>query len=428
MRSYTTPDLERPIEEIRAEIKRDYEALAAMLQLPPALGFEAAVAAAKIGMVPRDKYPFKEFQQAFADTVARYSGNDEAFTDAFEIVTGVWNHFPHDDLGMSPVERMRADVAAGEPAIDYDALREDLTGDARIEKMHQATDVRLEFLSDVAQAHLWRHLRAIGGTKKDAEAIVAILADPERDPGDALTYLLIDMMQKRRERKARGKVTIEDVQPAVRAITMCENHVASVMENGHKNSRMFQEIARQCVAHMAESLAKGQREGKRAGSVELIEPLAALDMLLDIHAEVSELSKRLRIAEGLEEAAHHILDWLTLTDIHEILGRDPKASAPLILAAARLIAETGDPKHAFAGLAPKLRRAASGFADDEAYDKEIARLAEKALSNCGDPLHMMPVPGQEPDDCEERLAKLAPALKLRSPVSPQDLPTPSPFM
>ena len=428
MRSYTKPDMERPIEDIRAEVKRDYEALAEMLQLPESIGFAAAVASANIGMNPRDKYPFKLFQKQFADTVARHSGNDEAFVDAFEIVTGVWNHFPHDDLGMSPVERMRLDVAAGDTAPDYDALQEEITSPVRAEKILKAIDVRLAFLSDVAHAYLERHLRSIGGTKKDARAITAIFADPKRDTNDALKYLLIDMMKARRGRNVREGVTIEDIQPTVRAITMCENHTVSVMENGHKNSRMFQWIARQCMEYMAKSLAESNAYEHTTGSVTIVEPLDALDMLLDVHAGVDVLAKRLRIDSGLTEAAHHILDWLMLTDIHDILGRDPKESAVFMLAAARLIATTGmgDKKHMFTRLVVKLQ-AESGFTEND-FDKEVARLARKALCNCGDPVQMMPIPGREPDDCEDRLIAFAPCIKIQSPISLDDLPVPSPFM
>ncbi len=427
MRPYTKPDMERPIEEIRAEVKRDYDALAALLKLPEALGFESAVAATKIGMISPEAYPFKEFQLAFTDTVARQSLTEEAFMDAFEIVTGVWNHFPHDNLGMSPVERMRADVAAGAPPIDYDALCEDLTSDEGIERMHVAVDKRLEFLSEVAQSYLEHYLPSVGGTKKNVTAILKILADPTRDPNEALKYMIIDMTAERKKKKTRTRVTIADMQPVVRVLTMCENHTTSVMDNGHKNSRMFQEIARQCVEYTAVALTKSARSGKAAGSITIIEPLDALDMLLDLHAAIGTLAKRLRATEGLEEAAHHILDWLALTDINEILGREPSERAAHLLAVARLIAATGNPKRPFTALAPKLRTV-SGYADDKAYETETARLAELALTNCSDPIQMMPIPGKEPDDCDERLAALAPKLKSRSPLTLGDLSLPSPFI
>lgn len=416
----------RPIEDIRAEVRRDYEALVATLKLPKTLGFEAVVAATKIGMVSPKTYPFKELQQAFADAVARQSSNDDAFTDAFEIVTGVWNHFPHDDLGMSPIERMRADIASGTPPIDYDALRDELMSEHGAERVLEAIDKRLAFLSEVAQSYLEQYLPDVGGTKKDARAICSILADPTRDPNDALKYLLIDMTKSRQDKKTPTRITFGDTQPVVRVITMCENHIVSTMDNGHKNSRMFQQIARQCVEHMAGALAESQHAGKAAGSITIIEPIDALDMLLDIHAAIGETSKRLRITKGLEEAAHHILDWLTLTDIHEILGRNPSERAAHILAVARLIAATGDPKFSFATLAPKLQ-AIGRYADDTAYTAEISRLAELALTNCGDPTQMMPIPGKEPEDCVEHLAELAPVLKLRSPILPDDLSMPSPF-
>jgi hypothetical protein len=236
------------------------------------------------------------------------------------------------------------------------------------------------------------------------------------------------MMKARQSKKVRKKVTIEDIQPTVRAITMCENHTATVMDNGHLHSRMFQEIAHQCMAHMDDMLAQSKKSRKTAGSIRVIEPLAVLDQFLDVHAEISEIARRTRMTIGLEEAAHHILDWLVLTDIQEILGRGPKEIAALVCAVARFIAATGDPKHAFASLSPKLRAITTHFVDDGAYHAEIARVAEKVICNCGDPLQMMPIPGEEPDDCMERIATIAPCLKLRSPVSWDDLPIPSPFM
>jgi len=427
MRPYTKPDMERPIEEIRAEVKHDYETLARALSFPENIKFEAAVAAAKIGMTSPTKYPFKEFQGVFTDYVARHSGNEEVFTDAFEIVTGVWNHFPHDDLGMSPVEMMRKDVAEGQAPIDYDALREKLTSEHGDERMFKAVDQRLDFLSDIARSHLEHYMPSIGGTKKNATHIVSILADPKRDPQDALKYLLIDMSRARQAKKMRMRVTFGDIQPVVRVITMCENHVASTMENGHKNSRMFQAIAEQCSEYVAKTIKESRRAGRSAGSITITEPVKVLDTLLDIHSAISETAQRLRIMEGLEEAAHHILDWLVLTDIHEILGCNSKERAVHILAVARLIATTGDPKYSFTTLAPKLQTK-SGYMDNASYEREISRLAELVLTNCGDPLQMMPIPGQEPDDCMERLAKLAPSLKLRSPISLDDLSPPSPFI
>ncbi len=422
MKSYTKPDLERPIEELRAEIQRDYEALVTNAQLPHTLGFEAAVAATKLGMVSPRSYPFKDFQSAFADFIARHSGNEDTFIDAFEIMTGVWNHFPHDDLGMSPVEKMREEVAAGAPPIDYDALLEEENSPENEERIQKAIDQRLQFLSEVAEENLLYFLRTIGGTKKDLKAITAIFTDPTRDPSDALTYLLVEMPKARPNKK----VTYADMQPVVRALTMGENHLVSVMKNGHQNSRLFQEMVRQCVNQIAASLEENAHSGKASGSLTLIEPIEVLDTLLDTHAEISVLARRLRIAEGLKDAAHHILDWLVLTDINEIFGYNPKERAAHILAVARLIAATGDPKRPFTTLEPKLQ-AASGYADSNAFKTEIARLAEFALIHCGDPRQMMPIPGQEPDDCEKRLTALAPSLAFRSPILPDDLSTPSPF-
>jgi hypothetical protein len=116
-------------------------------------------------MVPPDAYPFKAFQQEFAEAVAQRSANDDAFADAFEVVTGVWNHFPHDDLGMSPMERMREETTAGQ-GLSPDDIERMLSDEGADDRMWEAVDVRLALLSDVAQGHLEQHLRLIEGPRK----------------------------------------------------------------------------------------------------------------------------------------------------------------------------------------------------------------------------------------------------------------------
>jgi hypothetical protein len=427
MRSYTTPNLTQPIDEIRAEIKRDYEALAHMVQLPTELGFEAAVATTYIGMVPSHAYPFKKFQQDFAEAVARHSGNDEAFNDAFEIVTGVWNYFPHQDLGMSPVELIRKEVAEGGEMPDYEAIRDAELSPEQQEQMFKETDQILIFLSEVAESHLIKHLQRIGCTKKDAQTIIEIIEDPEQDPEMALLSLITKITKRITQTKTqKHRITMKDIQPAMRALAMCENHITIIVDGNHKSSRMMQAIAEQCATHMMKSLA--QSKSKTTVGVEIIEPIMPLECLLDVHVSINEVSTRLHVPEGLEEAAHHILDWIMLTDIHEVIAHnDAEEYAAIILAVARLIAETGDPKRPFDNLAPLLRKNVPSITDDTAYAKEVARIARMVLCRCSDPILMMPIPGQEPADCEERLAVLAPDLKFRSSISPNDLSVPSPF-
>lgn len=426
MKSYTKPDIERPIEDIRAEIQRDYEALAVLVALPDTLSFDAAVAAAKKGMVPHDNYPFKEFQRQFADVVARHSGNDAAFTDAFEVVTAVWNYFPHDDLGKAPVEALRDDIAQGRDGgldqmhqliDDPDAFDEDVLVDI---------DDALQILSDVSETGLKQHLRAIGGTAKDAKAIVDILADPERDPNEALMYLF-GTLGKKKPRKGALVATFENIQPVVRAISACENHTVSTMKNGHVTSRMFADIARTCAEHMDAEMERAERSGAVADAIELIDPLVVLDHFIDIHADIAQIAQDISAPAGLEEAAHHVLDWL-MPDIHEIMGTPSEEMAARMLGVAQLIATTGDPDYVAEPHGALIRDASESFADDSEYEAEITRIAEKVLCQCGDPAQMMPIPGLEPDDCEKRLEKIAPCLGLRSPIDPNDLPIPSPFM
>ena len=120
--------------------------------------------------------------------------------------------------------------------------------------------------------------------------------------------------------------------------------------------------------------------------------------------------------------------WIGLIDIEELMQYDPRSFALIMLAGAHRISKTGYQKGALGCSEEKIRSLLQDvFPATIEYEKEILRIAELALCGCGDPELMIADVVNSPEDNTEKLAALAPCLKLGSPVDPSDLPIPSPF-
>ncbi len=422
MRPYTQPDLNKSIETLQAEVRRDYEEMTKRFKLPKRLDFPHACKAVYAGgMGIRDGSPYNIFRNELLLAVTSTLKGDSDLQDILEILTGVWNHFPHSDLdGLSPMEKMRT-----EPAISDLDLGEisSLTGEKYATKVDE---VVLGF-SEAVAGNLLHYLKQVGLGKKEQQHILTILSNPEEEPEDTVMYLFTKMVEV--AKKGKVSLTIDDLQPVVRALMWCENYTASKMPNGHWNSRMFQNIIEQAMDFNTVNVTKVNSDKEADDAAILIaDPLRVWEALSMIHDAISEFCDDFNVDLGIEEATRHLVDWLAHTDIHELLSREDLNLTTLhFIGAARLIAITGDPKRHYKRLEKNLHKEITSQVGLSEYEREIKRIAEKALNATQDPIMLMPYPGQEPDNCLERLAKLAPSLKLRTQVDDDLSFIPSPF-
>lgn len=429
MRPYTQPDFEKDIEVLRAQVKHDYNQMAILLKLPRRLDFLhacKAVLAGGLGM--KDGSPYEKFKDDLFSTVASTIEKEDGLNDVLEILTGVWNHFPHDDLGgLSPIEKMRAEPPSSD-MVSIDPSSLDMK-----EYMAEIDREVLSFSETVA-SNLLEYLKDIGLGKEEQQHILGILSDPHQKPDTAVLYLFTRMTNVATDRKQANQksLTIDDIQPVARALMWCENYTASKMPNGHWNSRMFQNITEQAIEYNTRTVAKADAEIKpSAKTVLIVDPLRTFQALSMIHDTISEFSEEFNIDIGIEEATRHLVDWLALIDIHELLvQKDLNITTHYLFGAARLIAVTGDPKLSYKRLATRLRKEHKEIVSQVefvAFDKEVKRIAEKVLNAVADPVMLMPYPGNEPHDYMERLAELAPDIKLRPSLNDDPPSIPSPF-
>ena len=414
MSLYPVPRSLEELEKIRARIRRDYEDITVKYSIPVELHFAELLKAVSVGMVPATDYPYRKLQIALMDTLSRHKISIEKMNEALGIISAVWNYFPHHDMGMSPVERMAEQMPEHDEQFDADRTAA---------MMAAAVDEIVPLLGRITRDILAIHMKKFGFTKKHIDSVADILESPKTDPAHALVYLLKEAVDLARK-NTRRKYLIDDLQPTVRALAAYENHAASKMSNGHFNSRIFQNIVEQHMALTAETLNEESKENV----IEFVNPAAYLENIFETHRLISETGGSIRASLPLQEAAHHILDWIGLLDIRECMRLNPKSFVLLILAVAHRISKTGDPEGPL-GCSEKRIRALliSEFADATALENEIVRISQIVLCGCGEPDLMIADVVNAPEDCEERLSVLAPCLKLRSPVNPDDLPVPSPF-
>ena len=413
MRKYPIPESEEALEEVRLDIQRDFEEMARKYALPDELTFAAVRKAVSFGMVPRSLYPYRKLQTEFIDALSRLAISNDDVNEALSIMSAVWNYFPHTDMGTSPIEKVREQTSTDNEPFDAESLTTLMTG---------AIDHLIPLFSKTTRGLLEVHMKNFGFKDREVNAVAGILETPSKDPSEALMYILQEAVALSKK-DTKQKYTMGDLQPTVRAMAAYENHAASKMQNGHYNSRMFQNIAQQHVELTASMLEKDDNE-----DVEFVNPAEYLDALLETHKYIAVEGEKMGAEMTLQEAAHHILDWMGLIDIEELLQYDPRSFALVMLAVAHRISKTGYSKGALGCSEKKIRSLLKNvFPDSSVYEKEILRIAQFALCGCGDPELMIADVVNSPEDNKERLAALSPCLKLRSPVDPSDLPTPSPF-
>src|SRR3989344_5106556 len=280
------------------------------------------------------------------------------------------------------------------------------------EAMTEAIDHLIPLFSKTTRGLLEVHMKNFGFKDREVNAVAGMLETPSKDPSEALTYILQEAVALSKK-DTKQKYTMGDLQPTVRAMAAYENHAASKMPNEHYNSRMFQNIAQQHVELMTHALE--DEEGEE--DVEFVNPAEYLDALLETHKCIAIEGKKIGAEMALQEAAHHILDWIGLIDIEELLQYDPRSFALIMLAVAHRISKTGYPKGALGCSEKKISSLLkNAFPDTTLHEKEIMRIAEVALCGCGDPELMIADVINSPEDTQEKLASLAPCLKLRSPV------------
>lgn len=428
MKSYTTPDLETDIGTLRSKVRRDYAKLIKKFNLPPECNFEhvlTAVRAGTLGIAQDDTY--KQFRDRLLGYVANAVDDVTALQEVMEVVTGVWNHFPHDDLGgLSPVEKMREAYPSGTDM--GQAIPQAIgTNDDAYQK--EMSNIVLSF-SEAVSGNLLYYLKEVGLGKAEHKKILGILSDPRKEPEEAIMMLFTALAKNERKKPGRGKknevVTSDDMQPVARALMWCENYTASRMSNGHYTSRMTQYVVEQVMDFNTKVVAEA--EGAHSSTVALLEPSGVLRALSSVHDAISEFSDIYNMDIGIEEATRHLVDWIAMTDVHELLKKeDLNITTYYMFSAARLIAALGDPRRPYKRLDTQMKKAIDEE-DSEAYDADrVSEIAKRALESAGDPVMLMPYPGREPRDCIEKLAVLAPSLRLRSPLDSGDLDTPSPL-
>lgn len=410
-KKYTIPDFNMDIEVLRAEIRRDYDALCKRYSLSPKFNFDMIVSAVKNTSKGIDvKSPYARMQGEIIDLISHQCTEDnEEINDAFEVLTGIWNYFPHDSLdGLAPIEKMMENKNS-----KHNIILQSIN-DSDTESYWTLIDKEVLAFSGTAENNLYEYMKKLGCNKNDLKNIINILSDPEGDPSNATLYLM-RRFSDLAEMKKNG-ITINSIPLVIRAITQCENYIASEMPNGYYNSRMFQYIAEQVMKYNEAVIEETKKQkGAKSKITRIFEPLSSFQSLAMIHNAINDFCSDLDADIGIKESAMHITDWLAMTDIFDLLERtDLNETALYIIGAACFIAETGNPKKPYKLLNNKLRKLLKDYGiDDDCYNSEIARLAEKAICNSIDPIMMMPYPGEAPADCNERLMSIAPCLKFR---------------
>ncbi|MDD2935487.1 MAG: hypothetical protein PHX25_03385 [Candidatus Pacebacteria bacterium] len=423
MKPYTQPDFNKDIKILREQVEHDYNQMVKRFKLPKRLDFLHACKAVLVGGLGiNDNSPYEIFKEDLFNTIILTVKKKAEIQDIFEILTGVWNHFPHSDLnGLSPIEKIRN---------EHLSLNIGSKKPFPLNKKKYATEIDREVLSfsEKVANNLLEYLEDIGLGKKEQKHILDILSDPSSNPNDALMYLFTQIIDKKSLKQETR--TIDDIQPAVRALMWCENYTASKMSNGHLNSRMFQNIVEQTIKYNESTIAKTKKKKSRTKTISIIDPLQVLKRLSMIHDMISNLSEKFDIEIGIEEATKHIVDWLALTDIQELLThKDSEIATFHFLGVAQLIAVTGDPKQSYKNLKVQLHEEISRQIKPEIFNNEIKRIAKKVLGVVQDPIMLMPYPGKlsNEDDCINRLTKLNPNIKSHQSLGDDLLPIPSPF-
>ena len=220
--------------------------------------------------------------------------------------------------------------------------------------------------------------------------------------------------------KSNKVVTIEDIQPMIRAMVAGESHIASQMPNGFHNSRMFQDLAHKVIEGI------GQILETKSEPVEIIQPVSVIYALADTHRDIDMEADKMDVKLEYISAVHHVLDWLIDSDYMELFTHEPRILALKLYGTVNLISQIADPEFdtgvKFGVLHRKVKTAFSGSKE---YESELHRIAEIVLCNCRDPLLLLPNIVSPPDEWRANLEKEFPCL-LKNNLD-NSLPIPSPF-
>ncbi len=426
MYKYQMPDMQTPIETIRSEIARDYSILERECALPEQLHFGAVLGAVHAGMRSGQEYPFILLQNEFVEHLSGQNMLPELFDKALGLFSSVWNYFPHKDLGMSPVEKIRQDGAASKTLEKEIAALGQGGEDALFESVFVSADKTLVEFSDIVTKELRKALKHIGGTERDVKALTAIYTDANGNEGEALAYLTAQLPAF--SKKSGTKKTHADIERLLRPIFLCENHLVARMPNKHYTSRMFQNIIEQFTEYSERVFSEQSAAGNKM--VALIPPHEQLRILVYMHAALDVTARRLGAHELLLEAAHYALDWNALIDMHDTVSSDPLYGAFLALASAHTISHTARARDSLGLTARALyQEVAVEFPEvsRETFLADVAARVHTLLRECDNP-RLLCAQSEKVGDTElSRLATLAPELSLRSPISMDDLDEPSPF-
>lgn len=423
MYKYQIPDLKTPIKKIRTDIERDYARLEEDCSLPENLHFHEVLKAVAVGANPTQNYPFIELQGALLNHLTTLNMLPELFDKAVGLFASVWNYFPHKDLGMSPVEKMREDTGSKIITNELENLSNE---EVLFESVFSSADKTLTELAEATKKQTLAHIAAIGGTKNDLADITTILSKPNADIDEA--YALIVRRLPTFSQRIGTEIKLNDLQPFNRALMLFESHLAAKMPNGHYTSRMFQNIVEQ-FSDYGEKLI--EREGNMGNKmVALVPPHEQLRMLAFAHATLGVYAKRLQACDALLDAARYILDMLVYIDTRHIAENDPLWSALASLSIAQTISRTVHPTFPLGMSKTALQKAVHEEFDAvtaQNFAEESTALLERVIYDSEDLTPLCANTIKVPKDIVERLTKLAPELALRSPISLSDFSEPSPF-
>lgn len=399
---YPKPNDKNSINGIRLEIEKDYNALASKYSFPKIFSFTKVTYLVSKGMPTEGEYPFKKLQFKFMEYVLNNVDNESEVNKIIGTFMAIWNYFPHDDMGMAPVE-----VSA------ENSLLED---EENIDVFEILDELLLD-IKDVVDEKIYRQGKKIGLLKKESKQIIDILSKPSIDPSQSLEKLFLIL----RNKKTNKIVTMEDIQPFVRAVSFAENHTPAKLDNNHYTSRMLQELARGSV----------QSVSGQPGKIKYVNPALLLSVIHETIELVQNDGGELNADKNHIDTSHHLLNWVVdVDDFSYISNYSPDVLSALLLGSSNYITRVVTPdeyiSYSDSDIYLLIKNEFESLSD---YQKEVKEMTQKILKTCSDPLMCVPDIIRAPDDYIDRLREIVPGLKkLRDD---DDIPQgfiPSPYL
>jgi len=411
-RYYFKPDFDTDIDIIRKDIKKDYEAYEKKYAFVPNLRFDAILEKASSA----DKHFEKTLQIVQKQLTAYLSlkkvSGDEYFA-ILQTFMAIWNYFPNADMGKSPIEAMRAEVAGDtQKRTDYEKMA-NTPAEEMLNNMMQDGFEAMHVLDDVYTQELTILIKHIGGIKKDADNIHNILADSERDPVDALKYLYdVAGGGGASKSKKRTKYSVDEIQDMVRSLAGLEWYTVSEIAKGQYTTRLFQEILEQAVqTHMKKHTRPPQE-------LMLVGAMSQYQYIMLVHMAIAEIMKRFPEKKWsilLSQTVHHLLTWVAVIDTSLCTKyKKPIECAAMILQTAWYISHTIEPEFDLGCTKEDLEKVCKKENDvigsPQMREAIILQLSQALMCHCADPLMLLVNVLDNPDDIKARVSRFAPCV------------------